>query len=203
MQVKEQHYYTPEEYLQLETAATFRSEYYQGQIFPMAGGTPNHNRIALNLSTALNFALKRQPYDVFMSDMRLWIPRQRLYTYPDVMVVAGQLKYAEGRRDAITNPVAIAEVLSESTQKYDRVGKFKLYRAISTLREYILISQTEISVEQYSQTENNKWLFSEYESENAVLDMTSVPFQISLLDLYDKVEFESEPLPDTINQHNA
>ena len=188
MQVKEQHYYTPEEYLELETAATARSEYYNGQIFPLPGGTPNHNRITLNLSAALNLAFKRQPYDVFMSDMRLWIPITRLYTYPDLMVVAGQLEFAEGRRDTITNSVMIAEVLSESTHNYDRVGKFKLYRSIPTLKEYILISQTEIYLEQYSKTEDNKWLFSEYEGENSVLSLTSVPLQISLLDLYDKVE---------------
>lgn len=192
MQVKEQHYYSPEEYLQLETAATFRSEYYNGQIFPMAGGTPNHNRIAGNFYAALNFSFKRQPYDVFVSDMRLSIPRRRLYTYPDVMIVAGQLEYAENRRDTITNPIIIAEVSSKSTEKYDRVGKFQLYRSIPTLREYILISQTEFYVEQYSKTEDNKWLLSEYEGENAELSLTSVAFQISLLDLYDKVEFESE-----------
>ncbi|MCA1994755.1 MAG: Uma2 family endonuclease [Coleofasciculus sp. S288] len=193
MQVKEQHYYTPEEYLELEASATFRSEYYEGKIFPMAGGTPNHNQISLNLSSALNFALKGQPYDVFMSDMRLWIPLKRLYTYPDVMVVAGQLEFAPGRRDTITNPVMIAEVLSVSTEKYDRVGKFKLYRGIPSFKEYILISQTEIYVEQYSKAEDNKWLFSEYEGEDALLALTSIPFQVSLLDLYDKVEFESEP----------
>ncbi|MEC4882037.1 MAG: Uma2 family endonuclease [Scytonema sp. PMC 1070.18] len=190
MQAKEEHYYTPEKYLELETAATFRSEYYNGQIIPMAGGTPNHNRIALNLSSALNFTLKRQPYDIFMSDMRLWIPSQRLYTYPDVMVIAGPLEFAQGRKDIVTNPIAIAEILSESTEKYDRIGKFKLYRSIPTLKEYILISQTEIYAEQYSKTETEQWLFSTYEGENAVLELSSIPFQTSLIDLYDKVNFD-------------
>ena len=110
MQVKDQHYYSPEAYLELEAAAEFRSEYYDGQIFPMAGGTPNHNRIVVNLSSALNVALAEQAYDVFTSDLRLWIPRKSLYTYPDVMVVAGELAFAEGRKDTITNPVAIVEV---------------------------------------------------------------------------------------------
>lgn len=192
MQAKQKHYYTAKEYLELETTANFKSEYYNGQIFPMAGGTPNHNRIAGNFYAALNFAFKRQPYDVFMSDMRLWIPRKRLHTYPDVMVVAGQLELVEGRRDTITNPVMIAEVLSESTEKYDRVGKFKLYRAIPTMREYILISQSEIYIEQFSKNEDKKWVLSEYEGENAVLALTSISFQISLIDIYDKVEFESD-----------
>ncbi|MBD2773831.1 Uma2 family endonuclease [Iningainema tapete] len=193
MQVTEQRYYTPEEYLELETVAELRSEYYQGQIFPMPGGTPNHNRIAGNFYAALNFALKKQPFDAFMNDMRLWIPKTRLYTYPDVMVVAGKLELAPGRKDTITNPVMIAEVLSPSTEEYDKVGKFQLYRSIPTLREYILISQTEVYAEQYSKIEDNKWLFSEYEGD-AVLTLASVPFQIPLPELYDKVEFKLETI---------
>ena len=192
MEAKQQYYYSPEEYLELETAAEYKSEYYNGQIFPMAGGTPNHNRIALNLSTALNFALKGQNYDVFINDMRLWIPQKRLYTYPDVMVVSGQLEFAEGRRDTITNPWMIAEVLSESTANYDRGEKFKLYRTISSLKEYIIISQSDKQVEQFSKTIDNKWILSEYDEENAVLALTCIQFQISLLDIYDKVDFESE-----------
>ena len=192
MQLKEKVYYTPEEYLEIETAAAFRSEYYKGQIFPMPGGTPNHNQIAGNFYAALNFAFKRQPYKVFMSDMRLWIPTHQLYTYPDVMVVAGKLELAQGRKDTITNACAIAEVLSESTAQYDRIGKFELYRAIPTLTEYILISQTRIYVEQYSKIEENKWLLSEYKSENAMLKLTSVPFEIPVIELYDKIDFEFE-----------
>lgn len=107
MQLKQRQNYTPEEYLALESNATFNSEYYDVHIFPMAGGTPNHNRIAGNFYAALNFALKRQPYDVFMSDMRLWIPQKRLDTYPDIMVVAGNLEFCPGRRDTITNALMI------------------------------------------------------------------------------------------------
>jgi Uma2 family endonuclease len=192
MEAKQQYYYSPEEYLELETAAEYKSEYYDGQIYPMAGGTPNHNQIAGNFYAALNFAFKGQPYQVFMSDMRLWIPQKRLYTYPDVMVVSGQLEFAEGRRDTITNPLMIAEVLSESTANYDRGEKFKLYRTISSLKEYIIISQSDKQVEQFSKTIDNKWILSEYDEENALLALTSVQFQISLLDIYDKVDFESE-----------
>jgi Uma2 family endonuclease len=127
-----------------------------------------------------------------MSDLRLWIPQTRVYTYPDVMVVSGELEYAEGRKDTITNPVAIAEVLSDSTEDYDRGKKFKLYRSIPSLREYITIAQSEMQVEQFSKTDDNKWILSEYEGENAVLALTSLPFQIALPDIYDKVEFEFE-----------
>lgn len=189
---EKQRNYSPEEYLELETAATSKSEYHNGQIIPMAGGTPNHNQIALNFSAALNFAFKGQPYRVFMSDMRLWIPQKRSYTYPDIMVVSGQLEYASGRKDTLTNPLIIAEVLSESTEDYDRGGKFKLYRSIATLREYILIAQSEMLVEQYAKTTDNKWILSESEGEDAVLTFSHLPFQIPLRDIYYKVDFISE-----------
>ncbi len=186
---KEQRYYSPEEYLELEAAAESKSQYYDGRIIPMAGGTPNHNQIAGNFYAALNFAFKKQPYRVFMTDMRLWIPQKRIYTYPDVMVVADKLELA--RKDTITNPLIITEVLSPSTQNYDQHEKFKLYRTLTSLQEYILIEQSEMYVEQFSKTADNKWLFAEYDGESAVLALTSVQFQISLPDIYDKVEFES------------
>lgn len=187
---QKQRSYSPEEYLELETAADFKSEYYDGKIIPMAGGTPNHNQIAGNFYSALNLAFKGQPYRVFINDLRLWIPLKRVYTYPDVMVVAGQLELLEGRKDTITNPVMIAEVLSDSTEGYDRKGKFKLYRSIPSLQEYIVISQSEMHVEQFSKTGENKWLLSEYEGENGVLVLSSVELQIGLGDIYDRVELE-------------
>ena len=192
MQTKEKVYYSPEEYLELETAAEYKSEYRDGLIIPMAGGTPNHNQIAVNLSAALNFALKGQPYRVFTSDVRLWIPQARLYTYPDVMVVSGQLQFAESRRDTITNPLIIVEVLLESTANYDRGEKFRLYRTIPTLQEYILISQSEMHVEQFAKTADNKWILSEDDEENSILTLNSLQFQISFRDIYDKVEFDTE-----------
>lgn len=192
MQTKEKLYYSPEEYLELETAAEYKSEYRDGLIIPMAGGTPNHNQIAVNFIAALNFALKGQPYRVFTSDLRLWIPQARLYTYPDVMVVSGQLQFAESRRDTITNPLIIVEVLSESTANYDRGEKFRLYRTIPTLQEYILISQSEMHVEQFAKTADRKWILSDYDDDNSILTLNSIQFQISFRDIYDKVEFDTE-----------
>ncbi len=185
-------YYSPEEYLKLEEAAEFRSEYHDGKIIPMAGGTPNHNQIALNLSGALNFATKGQPYRIFMNDLRLWIPSKRVYTYPDVMVVAGKLELAEGRKDTITNAVMVAEVLSKSTADYDRGGKFKLFRSIPSFREYVLIDQYEMHVEQFCKRDDNKWVLSEYDGADAVLALSSVSFEMSLGEMYDRVDFESE-----------
>ncbi len=192
MQVQEQRYYSPEEYLELEIASEYRHEYIDGQIVPMTGATPNHNQIAVNLGAALNFGLKRQPYRVFIADQRVWIPKKRIHTYPDVMVIAGQLELVEGRRDTITNPLMIAEVLSKSTKDYDRGEKFAAYRTIPSFREYILIDQYNVHVEQYSKTDENKWIFSEYEDENYLLSLASFQFQILLSDIYDKVDFDVE-----------
>jgi len=189
---KPQPYYSPEEYLQLEEAAEFRSEYHDGKIIPMTGGTPNHNQIALNLGGAINFPTKGQPYRVNVNDLRLWIPSKRIYTYPDVMVVAGKLEFAEGRKDTITNAVMVAEVLSKSTANYDRGEKFKLLRSIPTLKEYILIDQYEMHVEQFCKTDDNKWVLSEYDGADAVLVLSSVPFEMSLGEMFDRVDFESE-----------
>ncbi|OUL25037.1 hypothetical protein BV378_15755 [Nostoc sp. RF31YmG] len=187
-----QQYYSPEEYLELEVNSEERHEYIDGQIILMTGGTPNHNQIAGNFYSVLNFALKRQPYRVFFTDQRLWIPNRRIHTYPDVMMVKTPLEYEEGRRDTLINPVFIAEVLSKSTKSYDRDEKFAAYRTISSFQEYVLIDQYKMHVEQYFKTENNKWIFSEYEDGDVILSLASVSFQISLADIYDNVDFNTE-----------
>ncbi|MDZ7958127.1 MAG: Uma2 family endonuclease [Aulosira sp. DedQUE10] len=187
-----QQYYSPEEYLELEVNSEERHEYIDGQIIPMTGGTPNHNQIALNFSGAVNFTLKRQPYRVFVTDQRLWIPNRRIHTYPDVMIVKAPLEYEEGRRDTLINPVFIAEVLSKSTKSYDRDEKFAAYRTIPSFQEYVLIDQYKMHVEQYFKTENNKWIFSEYEDGDVILSLAAVSFQITLADIYDNVDFNVE-----------
>ncbi|MDB9383961.1 Uma2 family endonuclease [Nodularia spumigena CS-584] len=192
MQLQEQRYYSPEEYLELEVNSEIRHEYIDGQIIPMTGGTPNHNQLALNLSGTLNFLLKRQPYRVFITDQRLWIPKRRIYTYPDVMVVQTPLEYQEGRKDTLVNPVMIAEVLSKSTKSYDRDEKFAAYRTISSFCEYILIDQYTMHVEHYCKTDNNKWIFSEYDDGDVTLNLAAVPCQVLLADIYDQVDFSVE-----------
>jgi len=189
MQAQEKRSYSPEEYLELEINSEERHEYINGEIIVMTGGTPNPNKIAGNLYAALNFGLKRQPYQVFITDQRLWIPNKRIYTYPDVMVVAGELELAEGRKDTITNPVLIAEVLSKSTRNYDQVEKFAAYRTISTFQEYVLIDQYTMHVEHYYKTAPTKWIFSEYDGEEMMLSLSAFSFEISLADIYDKVDF--------------
>jgi Uma2 family endonuclease len=190
MRITKQRYYTPEEYLELEEAADYKSEYIDGQIIPMAGGTINHNQIALNLSTELNFAFKKQNYRVFMGDVRLWIPQKHTYTYPDVMILAGEPEFFNNRKDIILNPQIIVEVLSKSTKGYDREDKFQAYRTISTFQEYLLIDQTQIHVDQFSKTGKKQWTLREYDEEDEAIALTTVPFEISLQDLYNKVKFE-------------
>lgn len=189
---EEQSHYSPEEYLELEVNSEERHEYIDGQIIPMTGGTPNHNSFAGNFYAALNFALKRQPYRVFFTDQRLWIPKKRVHTYPDVMVVNSPLEFVEGRRDTIINPLIIAEVLSKSTKSYDRDEKFAAYRTIPSFGEYILIDQYRMHVEQYCKTDNNKWIFSEYEDGNVMLSLASVSFETVLADIYDNVDFDAQ-----------
>ncbi|GAB1544164.1 Uma2 family endonuclease [Scytonema sp. NUACC21] len=190
MQANEKKNYTSEEYLELEINSEQRHEYINGEIIPMTGGTPNHNQIALNFSAALNFALKRQPYRVFVTDQRLWIPKKRIYTYPDVMVVQGELQLQEGRRDTITNPLIIAEVLSAATRGYDKDEKFLAYRTIPTFQEYLLIDQYKVHIEHFFKTDNKRWSFLEYDEIHETLSLNSISFEISLTDIYDKVDFE-------------
>ena len=180
----------PETYLEQEVRSDVRHEYRNGEIIPMTGGTPNHNQILLNLAAELNFGLKRQPYRVFAADQRLWIPEPKIYTYPDVMVVQGELVYQQGRRDTIMNPLVIVEVLSKSTQNYDRGDKFVAYRTIPSFQEYWLVDQYTYHVERYVKTADKQWLFQEYDAADATVALQSCELTIALHDLYDKVEFE-------------
>ncbi len=190
-QAQETKIYTPEEYLEFEVNSEERHEYINGEVICVTGGNPNHNQIALNFGGTLNFALKRQPYRVFVTDQRVWIPEKRIYTYPDVMVVQGELQLQEGRKDTITNPSMIVEVLSKSTRSYDKDEKFSAYRTIPTFQEYLLIEQYTMKVEQYFKTGKNSWTFSEYYDANETLSLNSINFEITLEDIYDKVEFEN------------
>ncbi|MCW9680199.1 Uma2 family endonuclease [Dolichospermum planctonicum UHCC 0167] len=186
---QETRYYSPQEYLELEVNSEIRHEYINGLIIAMTGGTPNHNQLALNFSGTLNYLLKRQPYQVFVTDQRLWIPSRKIHTYPDIMVVKNPLEYEEGRTDTLVNPVMIAEVLSKSTKGYDRDEKFAAYRTITTLQEYILIDQYTMHIEQYCKTNNNQWIFSEFTDGNVNLNLASISCQMILSDIYDKVDF--------------
>lgn len=178
------------EYFELEINALERHEYINGKIISMAGGTPNHNRIIGNLYAILNFAYKNQPYEVFFADQRLWIPERRVVTYPDVIVVSGELQLQEGRKDTIINPLMITEVLSSSTRSYDKDEKFAAYRTIPNFQEYVLIDQYSYHIERYYKTSQKNWVFSEYKNLADIIDLNCCSLQISLADIYNKVNFD-------------
>ncbi|GCL39519.1 MULTISPECIES: Uma2 family endonuclease [Sphaerospermopsis] len=182
--------YTPEEYLELEEKAEYKNEYRDGEIIPMAGGTTNHNKIALNFAAALKYGLKKQNYDVYIGDVRLWIPRYRQYTYPDVMLIKGEPIYQNANTTTVMNPLLIAEVLSKSTSNYDQGDKFLYYRSIPEFKEYILINQYQYHVMHYVKTDDGKWIFTELESESDTLTLQNLDFQIDFQDLYEQVDFQ-------------
>ena len=190
----QQRFYSLEDYRQLEETAEFRSEYRDGEIVPMTGGTINHNRIAVNICSFLKFALRGKTAEPFMSDLRLWIPRYRRGTYPDVMVIAGQPIFNEGRKDEVLNPILIVEVLSQSTEDFDRENKFRFYRSIPELREYVLVDQYEFLVEQYIKNESGQWLFQEYEGNVATVSFASVGVQMIMSDIYESVVFDTQEI---------
>jgi len=181
--------YSFAEYLQLEETAAYKNEYQDGEIVPMTGGTTDHNKIALNFAAYLKFALKGQKYNIFIGDVKLWIAQYRQATYPDVMLIEGEPIYYETGKTTVTNLRLIVEVLSKSTQNYDQGDKFLYYRSLPEFQEYILISQSRPYVMQYSKTEENKWLLTEYEGENASLSLTSINFGLSFQEIYEGVTF--------------
>lgn len=180
---------TPEEYLELERKAEFRSEYRDGEMIQMTGGTINHNRIAGNLYAFLKYALRGKGAEPFFSDLRLWIPEYQLYTYPDVMVIEAAPIFLDDRNDTVTNPSLIVEVLSKSTQDYDRAEKFRMYRSIPQFQEYVLINQYQIEIEHYAKTSEG-WLLRDYEADTESIALRALGMEIAIADLYEGVTFE-------------
>ncbi|MCY7322084.1 MAG: Uma2 family endonuclease [Phormidesmis sp. CAN_BIN36] len=182
--------YSPEEYLALEEKAEFKSEYHDGEIIPMTGGSLNHNRILNRVCAYLLYASRGKDYEPFSSDVRLWIPKYGKFTYPDVMVIQGEPMLYDNRTDTLTNPRSIIEVLSKSIQEYGQNEKFKYYRSIPGLQEYVLINQYELEIQQYAKTENNLWIYRVYESTEDLIKFTSVDVEMNVSEIYEGVFFE-------------
>ena len=179
--------YTFDEYLAMEELASAKHEYKNGGIISMTGGTTDHNKIALNFAANLKFSLKKQNYNIFIGDVKLWIPAYSEATYPDVMLIEGEPNYYGTTKTTITNPSLIVEVLSKSTQNYDQSEKFYYYRSIPEFKEYILISQYQYYVMQFNQTNQGKWILSEYRNDNSALSLQTVKFDISFEEIYENV----------------
>jgi len=182
-------YYSPEEYLVWEAGADFRSEYLDGEIVPMAGGTTNHNEIVTNLCVALKPPLRAKGYRLFTENLRVWIERYRIYTYPDVMVIAGEPIYSGAGTTTVVNPSLIVEVASKSTKNYDQGDKFDYYRSLPSFQEYVLVEQDRWRVVQHLKTPSGQWLLTDYETQDAVMELASLDLAVALSEIYAEVDF--------------
>jgi Uma2 family endonuclease len=181
-------YLTPEQYLEIERAAEVRSEYFNGEMFAMSGATARHNIVVNNLGRALYPQLKgRCRY--FTTDLRLLIPSTGLYTYPDLMVICGDVQFSGDRQDIVTNPGVIVEVLSKSTADYDRGRKFVHYRAIHDLSDYLIVSQDSARLEHHSRQPDGSWLLREFTSLADIVKLPSITAEVSLAAVYEDVDF--------------
>jgi Uma2 family endonuclease len=196
MTVHTKPYLTPAEYLALERAAESKSEYLDGEMVAMTGASRNHNRITADLGAELLRQLRGRPCEAYMSDLRVLVPATGLYTYPDVVVVCGEAALLDEHEDTLTNPTVLIEVLSPSTEIYDRVRKFEHYRPLDSLREYVLVFQDEPRIEQYVRQEDGKtWLFSEQHGLAANLTLPSIQCQVSFTEIYRRVRFPEKSSP--------
>ncbi len=205
MSVQTQPFVTPEEYLERERRAEYKSEYYRGEIFPlgeprgtdpadMAGAQRNHVLLVSKVVTALNNALQDRTCLVFPADMRVHVAAYGLYTYPDVAVVCGEEHYLDEQQDTLLNPVLLVEVLSRSTESYDRGTRFAFYRSIASLREYALVSQRQKMVEVFRKNEEGLWVLHEFDEARNDVALASVDCTLRLDDLYANVTLEEVSL---------
>jgi Uma2 family endonuclease len=178
---------TEEQYLALDRAAESRSEFVAGEMFAMSGTSMQHGRLQRNLITALTVRLGVGPCEAFGSDFRVRVSG-RMYTYPDVLVVCGEPALADEHQDVLLNPAVIFEVLSPSTETYDRGLKFQHYRTIESLREYILVEQNQARIEQYIRKTDNTWTLRDYLSLDVELKLDSIGVSIPLRTVYERVE---------------
>ncbi|MGZ3389262.1 MAG: Uma2 family endonuclease [Isosphaeraceae bacterium] len=180
--------FTPQEYLALERKSETRNEYYNGEIFAMAGASREHNLTVANLLRDIGNQLEDRPCESYPSDMRVFIEATGLYTYPDVSVVCGEPRFQDREVDTLLNPTVIVEVLSPSTEAYDRGDKFRHYRRIDSLREFVLISQDRMMVERYTR-QGKDWVLSDMTDPDQVLKLESIGCQIPLNRIYAKITF--------------
>ncbi|MFY8073980.1 MAG: Uma2 family endonuclease [Pirellula sp.] len=182
-------YLTPEEYLHRERTAEYRSEYYRGETFAMAGASANHNLIVSNCIQTLGQQLKKKPCRVYPSDLKVRIKATGLYAYPDLSIVCGEPELESKDGEVLLNPIAIVEVLSDSTEAYDRGKKFEHYRTIPSLRHYILIAQDRYSIDCFSRQEDGTWSLSACQTSDSAVGLPSIQCQLEINEVYDKVVF--------------
>jgi len=192
---------TPEDYLAIERSAEFKSEYFDGEIFAMAGASRAHNSIVLNTGSEIRQHLKNRSCKAYVNDMRVKVSPTGLYTYPDVVVVCGKEQFEDTHLDTLLNPTLIIEVLSDSTEAYDRGRKFEHYRHLDSLVEYVLIAQQRPHVESFRRQSDQHWLLTECSGLDGTLRLESIDCDLALAEIYAKVELSESPLADPIS-HN-
>ena len=189
---------TAADYLALERQAETKSEYLNGHIYAMGGASRSHNRITVNLTAVLHAQLKRKPCEPFSGDMRVKVNPTGLYTYPDVVVVCGEPRFEDAQVDTLLNPTVIIEVLSDSTEAYDRGGKFAHYRALESLNDYLLVAQDQPRIEHYQRQPDGRWLYSATDGLDAQVEISTIGCVLHLAEVYERVAFAApaEPEPD-------
>jgi Uma2 family endonuclease len=183
---------TPHEYLAQERLASFKSEYYRGEVFAMAGASYPHCRVKDNMARKIGNQLEDGPCQVFTSDMRVLVSATGLYTYPDIVVVCDKPQFEDDVFDTLLNPLGLVEVLSDSTEKYDRGDKFAQYRQIPSLKEFVLVSQDRALIERYVRQPDDSWLLTEFADLAKTFEFSSVPVRIPLAEIYRGVEFPEQ-----------
>jgi Uma2 family endonuclease len=183
-------YVSPEEYLRLERQSEYKSEYVNGEIFAMTGASHKHNLVAGNIFGELRQQLKGRQCEAYVGDMRVKVTATGLYTYPDVVVVCGEPKFEDEYVDTLLNPTLLVEVLSQSTERYDRIAKSSYYRTLDSLAEHLLVAQDEVRLEQYVKQANGQWLLFECSSLDTVVELSSIRCSLALRDVYDKVSLD-------------
>jgi Uma2 family endonuclease len=185
-------YISPEEYLALERASEIRHQYFRGEMFAMSGASRAHNVINLNLARALGNQLAGGPCEVYVNDMRVKVSATGLYTYPDIAIACADRKFEDVVIDTLLNPTVLAEVLSDSTEAYDRGDKFRQYQKLDSLREYVLVSQKRVCVEHFLR-QGNQWVLTVWESPSDTLVLSTIDCRVALHEIYDRVEFPPAP----------
>jgi Uma2 family endonuclease len=192
---------TAAEYLVRERAAITKSEYSKGEIRPMPGASRKHNLISTNILASLHIQLRKQPCEVYPSDMRVKVETSGLITYPDISVVCGEPRFDDGYKDTLLNPTVLIEVLSPSTSAYDRGEKFENYRLIASLQEYLLVAQEKMQVECYSRQPDSTWIFTEFKRAGDHFVLASIGCTLALEDIYEKVTIDL-PTTQSRNGHS-
>ncbi|MCW3089298.1 MAG: hypothetical protein JWP81_367 [Ferruginibacter sp.] len=183
-------YISEQDYLEAERKAFEKHEYYKGEIFAMSGASFAHNKIFSNLFGELAGKLKGKSCKPYGSDLRIHIPANTLYTYPDISIICGKEEPTDDHFDTATNPSVIIEILSKSTRDYDKGTKFTLYRDIATLKEYILVDSTAMVVEKFIRNADSSWQFTEYKSPDAVISISTVEISLLLADIYEGIDLK-------------